>query len=123
MFLRQALTRTLNETDGKGRVLYKLEEDLKWSETFDSGGTWLHVPKGFVTNLGSTPRWSWSIFPPAGRWNSATIAHDYLCTLGYDRFLADAHFRYFMKRLGVPWWRRVTAYYAVRIASLLTGKG
>lgn len=73
------------------------------------------IPKGFVTNFASTPRFLWSIFPPRGRYSRAAILHDFLYRNMFDRFLADAMFRASMKELKVPWWRRVTMYYAVRL--------
>lgn len=36
------------------------------------------VPRGFVTDLASTPREVWSIYPPFGKYLSASILHDYL---------------------------------------------
>jgi hypothetical protein len=36
------------------------------------------VPKGFVTDLASIPRFFWSAFPKTGRYMSAAILHDYL---------------------------------------------
>lgn len=36
------------------------------------------VPRGFVTDLTSVPRFLWSIFPKDGKYMSAAILHDYL---------------------------------------------
>jgi hypothetical protein len=36
------------------------------------------VPKGFVTDLASIPRFFWSAFPKTGPYMSAAILHDYL---------------------------------------------
>lgn len=36
------------------------------------------VPRGFVTDLASTPKEIWSIYPPFGKYLSAAILHDYL---------------------------------------------
>jgi hypothetical protein len=36
------------------------------------------VPRGFVTDLASTPPELWSIYPPFGKYLSASILHDYL---------------------------------------------
>jgi hypothetical protein len=36
------------------------------------------VPKGFVTDLASTPREIWSLYPPFGKYLTASILHDYL---------------------------------------------
>ena len=74
------------------------------------------VPAGFETDFASTPRILWVVFPPWGKWNRAAIVHDYLYqeTLA-SRFLCDAIFRDAMRELGVPMWRRVAMYYAVRL--------
>ena len=36
------------------------------------------IPKGFVTDLTSIPRFFWSAFPKSGPYMSAAILHDYL---------------------------------------------
>lgn len=99
-----------------GRLKFELTKPL----LFFVGplGSWnvsVLVPEGFKTDLASTPRLLWPIFPPGGPWIRAAILHDYLYSLpSCSRFLADALFREAMYDLGVPWWRRVVMYYAVR---------
>jgi len=111
-------------TDARGRPQLRLDEDLVFRNTFDGGGQTVLVPRGFVTNLASTPRILWCLFPPFGRWNRAAIVHDFLCTKvdTCSRFMADAVFREAMAQLGVPLWRRVAMYYAVRLDAALTMK-
>ncbi len=47
--------------------------------TLNDGGTkTIRVPKGFVTDLASTPRIVWSVYPPFGNYLTASILHDYL---------------------------------------------
>lgn len=82
--------------------------------TFDS--IIVRVPAGTITDLASTPRLLWVIFPPHGQYAKAAIIHDYL----YDKAigskpLADAIFLEAMEVLGVPRWRRVLMYWAVRL--------
>ena len=77
----------------------------------------LTVPAGFETDFASVPRLLWPLFPPTGPWLEASIVHDF-CYSGqvpFSRFLADALFRELMKLYGVPLWRRVLMYYAVRL--------
>lgn len=77
----------------------------------------LVVPADFRTDFASVPPVLWFIFPPWGRYTRAAILHDYLYTQ-YDvcsRFFADAIFREAMASLGVPYWKRLAAYYAVRL--------
>lgn len=46
--------------------------------TFYVDGTKYTVPKGFKTNLASTPRVLWPLFPPSGIYTEASVAHDWL---------------------------------------------
>lgn len=102
-----------------GRMQYKLTRPLYFwlgRISLEGLGVSVLIDKGFLTDFASTPRLLWPIFPPAGRWMRASILHDYLYSLpGCSRFLADALFREAMHDLGVPWWRRVVMYYAVRL--------
>lgn len=100
-----------------GRPVKKLVEDLLFRLQINGDqGIRVRVPIGFETDLASTPRILWPVCPPDGPWSPAAILHDYLYGLpGCSRFLADALFREAMHKLGVPWWRRVVMYYAVRL--------
>lgn len=73
------------------------------------------VERGFVTDLASVPGLFWSLAAPQGRHGVAAIIHDWLywkqdCT----REEADLIFDGIMRDLGVPTWKRLTFYYAVR---------
>ncbi|EBW6110964.1 DUF1353 domain-containing protein [Salmonella enterica subsp. enterica serovar Typhimurium] len=76
----------------------------------------ISVPAGFVTDLATIPRIFWSVMPPDGKYAKAAIIHDYL----YDNALrtkkeADLIFLDGMAVLGVPKWKRIVMYLAVRI--------
>ncbi|ECO0849866.1 DUF1353 domain-containing protein [Salmonella enterica subsp. enterica serovar Newport] len=76
----------------------------------------IEVPAGFITDLATIPRIFWSLMPPDGRYAKAAIIHDYL----YDNALrtkkeADLIFLDGMAVLGVPKWKRIVMYLAVRI--------
>ncbi|EDX2760096.1 DUF1353 domain-containing protein [Salmonella enterica subsp. enterica serovar Braenderup] len=76
----------------------------------------IEVPAGFVTDLATVPRVFWSVMPPDGKYAKAAIIHDYL----YDNALrtkkeADLIFLDGMAVLGVPKWKRIVMYLAVRI--------
>lgn len=77
------------------------------------------VPKNFITDLASTPRILWPIFPPSGRYTGAAVIHDYLYSNGYkigvSRKKADEIFLGIMEEMGVPAWKRKTMYRAVRL--------
>lgn len=92
----------------------------------------IEVPKGFVTDLASIPRWGWILLPPDGPWVKAAIIHDYLYATGgtgiwkghdrsidrpadYTRKEADEVLREAMENRGVGPIRRSIIYLAVRI--------
>ena len=100
--------------DAKGRALSELVHGLVVVIQLDGGKIQITVPKGFVTNFASTPRLLWPILPPAGRYLKAAVVHDFLYSTACSRFLADAIFRDLMQRSGVPMWKRVVMFYAVR---------
>ena len=98
-----------------GRQFYELVEPLTFEYRVNGGGLTIKVPKGFETDFASIPRIFWPILPPFGRYTKAAIIHDYLYGLeGCSRWLADAIFREAMCQLGVPWYKRIPIYYAVR---------
>ena len=54
---------------------YKLLNEL----TFQlSNGKLITIPKGFVWDLSSVPRFLWSLLPPDGDFEIASLIHDYL---------------------------------------------
>ncbi|EBL9832047.1 phage tail protein [Salmonella enterica] len=76
----------------------------------------ISVPAGFVTDLATVPRIFWVLLPPDGKYAKAAIIHDYL----YDNALrtkkeADKIFLDGMAVLGVPKWKRIIMYWAVRL--------
>lgn len=111
-----------------GRPVFELVEDLIFSVRIGRGLMEVVVPAGFQTDFASIPRPFWLFLPPSGAYNLAGIIHDFLYSKGVDginedgeeeegecsRFLADVLFREAMKTLGVPLWKRVMMYYALR---------
>lgn len=76
----------------------------------------INVPIGFRTDLASTPRIFWNIFPPFGKYEKAAVVHDYLYHFGIGtRKDADKKFLEGMKLLKVPFWKRRMMYSAVRM--------
>jgi hypothetical protein len=53
----------------------------------------VHVPKGFITDGATVPRVFWPIFPPISMYLEATVLHDYLISIGANRYEADKLFR------------------------------
>ena len=119
-FLSQAHYEEVDD-GGTGRPTVRLTHFLVYALSTNGGEVRVKIPAGFVTDLATTPRIVWPIFPPWGKWNRAAILHDYLCRGRIcSRFLADALFREAMKDLGVPLWRRLIMYFCVRTWAVLT---
>ncbi len=74
------------------------------------------VPKGFLTDFASVPRFLWRFLPPTGKYGKAAVIHDYLYrTQSCSRAEADAVFLEAMTDLNVGFWRRHLMYWAVRL--------
>jgi hypothetical protein len=83
----------------------------------DIDGVRLTVPRGFETDLASTPRFLWPIFPPTGRWDEAAAIHDYLYHVAArnQRQYADEILYNAMIACNVPLWRAWSMWAAVRL--------
>ncbi|EFR3310104.1 DUF1353 domain-containing protein [Salmonella enterica] len=104
-------------------AILEMLEHYKWRvyEPFefylsDDNSDVIEVPAGFVTDLASVPRIFWTLLPPDGKYAKAAIIHDWM----YDNALrtkkeADLIFLDGMTVLGVPKWKRIIMYYAVRL--------
>lgn len=92
-------------------------EDMDFIVEFEdkSTGT-IRVPKGFVTDLASTPPEVWKWYPPFGKYLTASILHDYLywrqtCTQEEaDKIIAQA-----MRDAKVPEADLASFYVALRL--------
>lgn len=77
------------------------------------------VPADFITDFASTPKLFYPIFPPIGIYNKATIIHDYLYSKlsqhQFNRKLCDKILLQAMEVLGVPKYKRLLMFWAVRI--------
>ncbi len=95
-----------------GQFKVRLCQSLKYRV----GGFQVRVPKGFVSDYATIPRFLWSIFPPHGYSRKAAVVHDFLYTCpDCPRVIADAVFLSAMRECGVPPWRRGLMYAAVRL--------
>lgn len=75
----------------------------------------ISVPRGFVTDFASIPRFFWRILPPTGKYGKAAVVHDWLYrSKRVERKVADLVFLEAMTDLGVPAWQRNVMYAAVR---------
>lgn len=98
------------EWDGE---TYRVESGLAWSYN----GTGYSVPRGFLIDGASIPRFYRWRFSPWGKWIRAATVHDWLYRTkehGLSRKEADQIFRELMKQEGVGWWTRNVMYRAVR---------
>lgn len=83
----------------------------------DSGEN-IRVPKGFKTDLASTPSFLWPILPPFGRYSQAAVVHDYLWETTDYLAKADKIFYELMLRYGTYPWKAKLMFIAVRSYSL-----
>lgn len=76
------------------------------------------VPKGFRTNLASSPRPLWFVISPSGKHNAAAVIHDWLYSeyndTGINRTLADKIFYKLMIECGVNKIKAKCMYWGVR---------
>jgi len=74
------------------------------------------VPKGFVTDFATVPRFLWPIFPPDGEYAQAAVLHDFMYNRRmYIRKRADKIFLEAMGVLEVPVWKQRIMYRGVRL--------
>lgn len=74
------------------------------------------IPKGFITDLASTPRILWSVFPPSDVYTEAAVIHDHqysICV--FHRKDVDKEFKRLLEESGVGPIRRNLMYAAVRL--------
>lgn len=61
---------------------YDTDDFKNWILTRQFKRDGITIPKGFVWDGASVPRWFWSIVPRWGRFSSAALIHDYLYATG-----------------------------------------
>ena len=99
-------------TNEQGRVVYEVVEPF----TFKTAILTVKVPRGFLTDFASVPRFMWLVFPPTGKYNRPATIHDFLYVIQpCSRWTADAVFREAMIEAGVPFWKRWLIWAAVRV--------
>lgn len=92
-------------------------------------GTLFRIPASFPFDLASVPRIFWPLIAPFELGCEAALVHDYFYVTGGKPFYGafrrpglrltraqvDRQFLNMMRNAGVPRWRRVVAYAAVRL--------
>lgn len=82
------------------------------------------IPAGTVTDLSSTPRVLWGLYPKAGKYVEAGAIHDYLYRNGLlTRKGCDEAYYQFMLYCGVSKLRAKGAYAALRVFGASNYKG
>lgn len=90
-----------------------------------SNGIEITIPIGFTTDMASTPRFTWVLFPPFGKYAYASVIHDYLYMTPeviVSRRFTDAEFRRTMKDDGVSYVTRNTFYLFVSLLGFINWK-
>ncbi len=98
--------------------------DLRWEIGEIGSGKFVHIPKGFITDLASVPRFLWPFIPPHGRHTNASILHDYLYRYSHSngRAWADRQFYEAMIALETPKVRARIMWLAVRVFGIFAWK-
>ena len=113
-FISELQTRTLPQLS-RGRHLVQLIRPLVYRLRIEGMRNIIVVPKGFISDGATIPRFLWPKFPPDGPWLRAAVVHDYLCEIHCPQWMSDAIFRNVMRADGVPLWKRRGIFYAVRV--------
>lgn len=102
--------------DTSDNTRFELHEAFTYRVGSEDSERSITVPKGFRTDFASVPRIFWRIVPPVGLYGKAAVLHDWLYFSEFaTREEADDIFLEAMEVLGVPKYRRLTMYYAVRL--------
>lgn len=94
--------------------------------------TYIYIPKGYLTDGATAPKWVRRWIPAWGNYGGAAIVHDYLCEylemrsqgelICITRAKGDYIFYEAMKVLGVPFVKRSLMYLAVRVYSITVSR-
>ena len=103
---------------------YRTARSFSLDIGFKGSGFAVTVPEGFETDLATVPLFLWWLFPPHDpRYAAAAVLHDFLYGWrsetgeAFDRATADGIFLEAMLILGVPRWKALTMFVAVRLYS------
>lgn len=100
--------------NGSGRQIYILLSIFSYLS--DVAKREIDVPAKYETDLASVPRWPIVFLMDGESAQEPAVIHDYLYSTGIlPRAVADNVLLEAMKLTGVPWWRRYSIYWGVRI--------
>ena len=99
------------------KVEYNPKTPQVWMLLEEYSRDGITVPAGFTTDLASTPRIIWALFPRWDRYAPAAVVHDYLCIngLGYTGKEIDNIFHKHMVEDGVKPYRAFIMWACVRL--------
>lgn len=93
-------------------IKFTLFQEFKY---VGNDGVVYRVPKGFITDFASIPKYLHIFFSPIGLYGKAAVLHDYLYSSKVvTKEKADRLFREAMFVLKVPRWKMETFYIAVK---------
>lgn len=103
--------------NGSGRQIYILLSVFSYaSDVARKFIKVIDVPKGFETDLASVPRWPIVFLMDGETSQEPAVIHDYLYATGLlPRKLCDEVLLESMTLTGVPWWRKYSIYWGVRL--------
>jgi len=104
--------------------LFEVPQDFEYHVGKEGSGEIIKIPKGFITDGASIPKFAWSIIGgPLGDYAAAAVVHDWLYYKKiYTRKKSDQIFLEAMTVLDVAWWKRNLMYRLVRMFSWLFWK-
>lgn len=86
-FITELCMRDMHDDAGH----FALLQDLVY---LSAAGVRYVVPAGFVTDLNSSPRWAWFLYPKSNKANRAAVLHDWFYdTASVPKALADNLYR------------------------------
>jgi len=106
--------------DDDGKEWFVVQGPIEYWEHKDHAEPTYAVPGGTATDFASVPRIFWAIIPPQGRYNRASVVHDYLIRERVTtRDRADYVFLDIMRLCEVRPWRRWAMFLSVRFYTLV----
>lgn len=121
----------VQNTNKHGDSLWRVIDDVRVKI---APRMYVQVPAGYVSNLGTVPRWArWYVSPSEGGFVRCFVVHDYMCDedadpsdgqhekSGYSRWIADSVLYELMVRAELPWHKRYIVWLAVRLAARWKG--
>lgn len=106
-----------------GLELVELTNDIHYVFKYDNKENLftITVPKGFVTDFGTVPKWAQCMINPKGNGTLAYIVHDWLCITNiYSRRTADNLLYSALEYCDVSFNKRVITYTAVRVYAIIS---